>query len=277
MSGEAGRFTDPLYSPGSDFIALHNSLIVDAILTDDPRELKRKCWLYEMLMESMYNSLLPTYAASYDVLGDQETFVLKYTWELSVYFSFFVFPFINDLATNTEFIPAFLSRFSRLGDLNAKVQQFLSGFYQWKKVHGRRRPEGPVFHDFTQLEPLKRAEQTFYQVGVTGDEAKEVLDDQLVNLKEMAKFLVAHVYSVVLGDERVLTNGSFVESIDLKHLTFDPARMRADYAMHCGSHQKFAWNLNPHALRAFRVDEADAADSAPVGEDASLTDPPVVA
>ncbi len=221
-------------------------------------------------MESMYNSLLPTYASSYDVLGDQEAFVLKYTWELSVYFAFFVFPFINDLATDPEFVPAFLSRFSRLGDLNAKVQSFLSDFYQWKKTHGRR-VVGPVFHDFMQLEPLKRAEQTFYQVGVTGDEAKEVLDDQLVNLKEMAKFIVAHVYSVVLGDERVLTNGSFVESIDLKHLTFDPARMQADYAMHRDSVQKFAWNLNPFALRAFRVRESGAAETATGGENVRLT------
>src|SRR5262249_19565105 len=35
LSGEAGRFTDPLYSPGGDLIALHNTLITDAILTND--------------------------------------------------------------------------------------------------------------------------------------------------------------------------------------------------------------------------------------------------
>ncbi len=250
MSGEAGRFTDPLYSPGSDFISLHNTLIVDAVKTDRPAELQRKCWLYELLMESMYSSLLPTYARSYDVLGDQEAFVLKYTWELSVYFSFFVFPFINDLSTDVEFVPAFLSRFSRLGEMNAQVQQFLSDFYQWKKVHGRR-PNGPVFHDFTQLETLKRAEQTFYQVGVTGDEARLVLDDQLVSLRELAKFIVAHIYSVVLGDKWVRTNGAFVESIDLKQLKFDPAVMHDDYEPHLGSGQKYDWKLDPNALQAF--------------------------
>ncbi|HEY6249478.1 MAG TPA: hypothetical protein VI685_05930, partial [Candidatus Angelobacter sp.] len=35
LSGEAGRFTDPLYSPGGDLIALYNTLIVDAIQTGD--------------------------------------------------------------------------------------------------------------------------------------------------------------------------------------------------------------------------------------------------
>ena len=269
MSGEAGRFTDPLYSPGSDFIALHNSLIVDAIRTGDQRELKRKCWLYEMLMQSMYGSLLPTYTASYDALGDQEAFVLKYTWELSVYFSFFVFPFMNDLATDTEFVPAFLTRFSRLGDLNAKVQRFLSDFYQWKK-DARRQPAEPVFHDFMQLEPLKRAEQTFYHAGIAGDDAKAVLDDQLVNLKEMAKFIVAHVNSVVLEEGRALTNGSFIESIDLKDLTFDPARMRAEYSMHSGSEQNYPWTLNPHALSAFARHGELAEEMSPIEQPVRL-------
>src|SRR5262249_32655238 len=45
LSGEAGRFTDPLYSPGSDLISLHNSLITDAILNTAPGDLSGKCRL----------------------------------------------------------------------------------------------------------------------------------------------------------------------------------------------------------------------------------------
>src|SRR2546428_1772780 len=36
MSGMSGRFSDPLYSPGSDLIAFYNTMIVDAILESDP-------------------------------------------------------------------------------------------------------------------------------------------------------------------------------------------------------------------------------------------------
>ena len=122
LSGEAGRFTDPLYSPGSDFIGFYNTLITDAILTTDAGELLGKCQLYEYVMRAIYESLLPTYAVSYDALGDQETFVLKYTWELSVYFSFFVFPFINDLATHRLFALSYLGKFSRLGTINTHLQ-----------------------------------------------------------------------------------------------------------------------------------------------------------
>src|SRR5712671_7395654 len=72
IAGEAGRFTDPLYSPGGDLIALHNTLITDAILTEDANELPAKVQLYEHLMKSCYGAYVPSFAVSYDVLGDQE-------------------------------------------------------------------------------------------------------------------------------------------------------------------------------------------------------------
>jgi hypothetical protein len=50
LAGEAGRFTDPLYSPGGDLISLYNTLITDAILTRDSNALAIKARLYEILM-----------------------------------------------------------------------------------------------------------------------------------------------------------------------------------------------------------------------------------
>src|SRR5205823_6363338 len=144
LSGEAGRFTDPLYSPGSDLISVHNTLITDAILTDDPEILAAKCRFFVQLMRAFYQGTVPTYAVSYDCLGDQEVFTLKYVWELCVYFPFYVFPFINDLFTDTRFILLFLTRFGQLGPINASLQAFLSGYYQWKKRACPPPPE-PIF------------------------------------------------------------------------------------------------------------------------------------
>src|SRR5204863_4679460 len=177
LSGEAGRFTDPFYSPGSDLISIHNTLIVDAIEQQDPGA---ACRVAEQLMRAAYHATVPTYAVSYNVLGDQEAFVLKYTWELSVYFSFYVFPFINDLLTDARFVPGYLARFARLGRLNAALQQLLCDFADWKM---QRRPEraDPILHDFMSIDTLKRAEQTFYCVGVGPAEALRILDDRLAH------------------------------------------------------------------------------------------------
>ena len=253
LSGEAGRFTDPLYSPGGDFIALHNTLITDAILTTDTSELAGKCYLYELLMQSLYESLIPSYAISYDVLGDQEAYVLKYTWELSAYFAFFVFPFINDLSTNRRFVLSYLSKFSRLGVINKNLQSFISAYYHWKKS-ARQPAHGPIFHDFTALGPLRTAESTFYRVGVSLEEAITILDMQVANLRELARYIVAYIHSVVLSDERLLTNRSFIESIDLQHFRFDVDEMRNGYAQHIDSAELYEWSFDPYVLGQFRTE-----------------------
>ena len=253
IAGEAGRFTDPLYSPGGDLISLYNTFITEAIQTEDDAELAGKCDLYEQLMQAVYQAYVPSYAISYDTLGDQEGFTMKYSWELAIYFAFFVFPFINDLFTDRRFILTFISRFSKLGPINKNLQAFISAYFQWKKVT-RQRPSRIIYNDFTEMPALFRAEKTFYQVGVSVDEARRVLDEQFENLKEMARFIVAHISASVLGDESAVVNRSFVEGFDLNRLNFDPIEIRARYASCKRSSERFDWSFDPGVLRRF-VDE----------------------
>ena len=106
MSGFAGRFTDPLYSPGGDMISIYNTLITDAILSGSQKELEGKVRGYETMMKTLYKTLVPSFHLSYNALGEQEAFSMKYTWELAVYFGYYVFPFINDLYTDRIFLVA---------------------------------------------------------------------------------------------------------------------------------------------------------------------------
>lgn len=252
LSGEAGRFTDPLYSPGGDLIALHNTMITDAVLTEEDAGLAAKVRLYGQLMRVFYDAYVPAYAVSYNALGDQEAMTLKYTWELAVYFAFYVFPFINDLFTEARFVPLFLSKFARLGPINRGLQHFIGDYYEWKKEN-RERPRRPVFSDFTHAGPLAAAAETFYRVGLTAVEAARVLDEQLVSLNELARFTVAHVASVVVGDERALTSRRFVEGIDLHDLRFDPEEMRERYAVVAKSPERYEWTFDPFVLNKFRT------------------------
>ncbi|MBI3940081.1 MAG: hypothetical protein HY315_04545, partial [Acidobacteria bacterium] len=250
MSGMSGRFSDPLYSPGSDLIAFYNSMIVDAILERDPDRLRRKCELYEPLMNVLYQAYVPSYAVSYDVLGDQEVFTLKYAWELAVYFGFYAFPFINDLFTDPRFIPHFFRKFALLGPVNRNLQQFLSDYYQWKKEKRVRLRQ--TANDFKELTPLKMAEMTYYQVASGLDEAQSFMDDQLKSLREFARFIAAYVASMVLQDPRALLNRSFVESIKLRELRFDPEQLQARYAAHAACSESYPWTLDPFAMEKFR-------------------------
>jgi flavin-dependent dehydrogenase len=250
MVGESGRFTDPLYSPGSDLISIYNTLIVDAIQCDGDAELKDRCRTAELMQRVMYESYVPSYAVSYDCLGDQEAFSLKYTWELAVYFGFFVLPMQNNLFADRGFIPGFLRRYGILGPINANLQRMLSAFFQWKKNRPRSFAEPNLF-EFYDMAPLRDAEKLFYQAGLDGPEALAVLDAHLARLSEFARYIIAHIYAAVLGSREPLTNAPFVASLDLRKTVFDPDRMAAHYAPYSGSTEQFAWDLNPFALAAF--------------------------
>jgi 2-polyprenyl-6-methoxyphenol hydroxylase-like FAD-dependent oxidoreductase len=253
IAGEAGRFTDPLYSPGGDLISFYNTFITDAIRTGNTADLRAKCEVYEQLMQAVYQAYVPSYAISYDTLGDQECFTMKYSWELAIYFAFFVFPFINDLFTERRFIIPFVQRFAQLGPINKNLQVFISAYYQWKKT-ARGRPSKIIYSDFTEMAALFRAEKTFYHVGVSVEEARIILDQQLGNLKEMARFIVVHISAAVLGDECALINRSFVAGFDLNRLRFDPSEIRARYAACKSSSEIYNWSFDPDVLRRFEED-----------------------
>jgi FAD dependent oxidoreductase len=264
MCGEACRFSDPLYSPGGDLISVYNTLITDAILTEDPAQLAAKVRLYEQVARAVYDSYLPSFAVSYATLGDQETFTLRYVWELTVYFSFFVFPFINDLFTDRQFVPSFLRHFARLGPTNRNLHAFLAAYFEWKKAWLEPVAAGPPrLFDFYRFEHLRAAAECFYQVGLSAEEARPVLAEQLENLEDLARFVVAHVSSAVIGDQRALSR-EFVEGIDLRRLVFDPAAMAERVAAIAGGRgdaggaEPYPWRLQPAAMESFRQARREA-------------------
>lgn len=261
--GEAGRFSDPLYSPGSDLIAIYNTLTIHAIEAPDAEERRRRCRLGESLERAVYEAYLPTYEPGYRALGDPETFALKYGWELAVYFAAYVFPFINHLFTERRFVTSYLRFFSTLGPFNRNLQELLTGFAQWKAAEGIEGPPGPKFFDFTDLGPLARANQTFFQVGLTVEEARRVLTDQLDNLTELARFIVAHVAAVVAGDPHLATRRAFVEGLDPATTSFDPDAFRHLAAFAAGSDEPYPWSFCPRVLDRYRTDAEATRGSRP--------------
>jgi flavin-dependent dehydrogenase len=225
LAGEAGRFGDPLYSPGGDLIALYNTLIVDAILIENESTLTIKTRLYELLMWGLYEAYVPSYAVSYDVLSDQECFAMKYAWELSIYFTFYVCPFINQLFTDTSFVVPYLDLFARLGTLNNSLQAFITDYYRWKRARPVE-PHEPRFFDFTGLEPLKKSEELLYKTGLSPRECVKALRQAMTNIENLSRFIAVYIHSLVLDNAELLANQQLIKSLDITNLRFDVDAMR---------------------------------------------------
>ena len=85
-------------------------------------------------------------------------------------------------------------------------------------------------------------------MGVSVTEARDILDEQLANLTELARYIVAYVSSVVLADECVLTKRAFIEGIDLQNLRFNPGAIYDRYVQCAGVTEPYAWSFDPFVL-----------------------------
>jgi flavin-dependent dehydrogenase len=86
LTGEAGRFLDPFYSPGSDFIAMGNTYITELISRDRAgRPLAAHTQIYEQVFRSFYDSTLVLYQDQYGLFGEPEVMPHKVLWDYTYY------------------------------------------------------------------------------------------------------------------------------------------------------------------------------------------------
>ncbi|MET0289016.1 MAG: NAD(P)/FAD-dependent oxidoreductase [Pseudoxanthomonas sp.] len=88
LTGEAGLFLDPFYSPGSDFIAISNSYICELIGRDRAgKSFAPHAELYQQLYFSFYENTLTLYQDQYAIFGDPQVMPLKVIWDYTYYWS----------------------------------------------------------------------------------------------------------------------------------------------------------------------------------------------
>jgi hypothetical protein len=107
---------------------------------------------------------------------------------------------------------------------------------------------------------LVSAELTFYKVGVSLDEARQVLDDQLENLRDLARWTAAHIAAAVLDDPRALTNAAFIRGIDINDLQFDPDAMAERLEAACREtsetsvSETYSWRFDVPCMARFKTE-----------------------
>jgi flavin-dependent dehydrogenase len=86
LTGDAGVFLDPFYSPGSDFIAIGNTYICELIALDRAgTPIAPYAHLYEKFFFSFYENTLTMYENQYPMFGDPEVMPIKVIWDYTYY------------------------------------------------------------------------------------------------------------------------------------------------------------------------------------------------
>ncbi len=108
LTGEAAVFTDPFYSPGSDFIALENDLLTNMIRYEEEGASLSK--LHQLIdrsnayMHFRYEASMRLYRDLYSLFGSYELLKLKWQLDFPSYYHIWLSEYMQDLHLNEEFL-----------------------------------------------------------------------------------------------------------------------------------------------------------------------------
>ena len=96
--GEAAAFSDPFYSPGSDFITIANDYVCDLIARQqDGEDTSERQRLYDSYLQFRYQANLPLYRNQYDLFGSYELMSIKWNFDIAAYYALWVNSYAQDL------------------------------------------------------------------------------------------------------------------------------------------------------------------------------------
>lgn len=155
ITGEAGFFHDPFYSPGSDFIAFSNTFLTDLIQRDlTGSGFRIRAFSYDRIFKRFYYGTKTAYQDQYVMFGNPTVMPVKILWDYLVYWSITAFIFMQDRICHQTMYIRNINRLSKLGKLNHFMQDF---FRQWHAATEGKDLQGVV--DISQI-PLIREMNT---------------------------------------------------------------------------------------------------------------------
>ncbi len=147
LTGEAGVFLDPFYSPGSDFIAISNTFICDLVARDRAgKQFAPYADIYQQLYLSFYENTLTLYQDQYPLFGDAQVMPVKVIWDYTYYWSLLAPLFFGERLTDIALLGRLRPLFNRGRELNLAVQSLVR---EWGQLNcGPRVPGGRLLDQY---------------------------------------------------------------------------------------------------------------------------------
>jgi 2-polyprenyl-6-methoxyphenol hydroxylase-like FAD-dependent oxidoreductase len=132
LTGEAGVAVDPLYSPGSDLIAISNGLICDLIDRDlNGENIEELAAVHNRIYLILAEVWLLAYEDQYPLFGNAQVTVAKVIWDTIIYWAFPGLLYFHDKIRTLGDSPMVLVNLYRCWTLHKRVQAF---FREWHAI-----------------------------------------------------------------------------------------------------------------------------------------------
>jgi hypothetical protein len=137
LTGEAGCFLDPLYSPGSDFIAISNTFVTDLIRRDlRGEDTGQRTEYFNAYMQSIFRTSMLIYRDQYATLGNSRVMSKKIIWDTLVYWGTFTMIFVQDQLCNLDLLKQMRPLIYRVQIMNAELQRLFRESVQRDEENG---------------------------------------------------------------------------------------------------------------------------------------------
>lgn len=139
VTGDAGAFLDPLYSPGTDFIAMSNTWISDLIMRDlQGEDITDRANVYEQSHLKLLDNWIQVYRDKYLLMGNTQIMVMKIFWDWATYWSVPTLLFTNKAFTNLSILKEFFASAKggwgrKFGELNKRIQDLFLNWASYDK------------------------------------------------------------------------------------------------------------------------------------------------
>ena len=132
LTGEAGIALDPLYSPGSDLIAISNGLTCDLITRElNGESIQGRAVIHDKLFLNLTNIWLAIYEQQYSLLSNAQIMVTKIIWDTGFYWGVFGLLYFHDAFRSIAELPGVAASLARIALVSNRVQAF---FREWNAI-----------------------------------------------------------------------------------------------------------------------------------------------
>ena len=191
LTGDAGVFTDPFYSPGSDFIAMSNTFITDLIVRDlGGEDIARRSNEYDRVYLNIYESYVGIYHNQYRVMGNSQVMAMKVVWDFAMYWSFLALRFMNGRLCDLDLSWRSASILQRANQLNCRLQKL---FRAWDETD--QNDYSATFIDVLEVEIMQRL-----HTGLSDELPGDLLLERMGENLKLCECLAAAIFRVAEPD-----------------------------------------------------------------------------
>jgi flavin-dependent dehydrogenase len=152
LTGEAGVFTDPFYSPGSDFISIGNDFISELVGRDLAGEdITAHAARFNRFYLHLFEAYLKVYESQYPIMGNARVMTAKVAWDNACYWGITALIYFQRRYRDLVFLESIEPLMRRFFVLHTRMQQFLR---EWSSTHDDAL--GPGFMNLIDVDFLGR-------------------------------------------------------------------------------------------------------------------------